>query len=895
MDFMRTLLSRCASFFRQRKLDDDLDEELRAHIELAIEENLKRGMSACEARRQAMIRFGGVAQVRGQYREARGFAAFEMLLRDLRYATRRLLQSPGFAITAVLTLALGIGAATAVFSLVHSILLKPLPYDRAGQLVAIWEVVKYPGLDRPYLEANARHEQYWQQRASDFSDMTLLREGTAGVAQANDHPRIVGVVMGYTNLFSVLDVQPELGRTFLAEEGTAGHDQVAIITHDLWQQSFGGDSNVLGKTLRLNGNLLQIVGVLPASFHFPKGNVLKSKQDERGTWPAIGVFVPLVVNANQWSLKGDFNFVALGRLKPGVSLAHATNQLDTIDAAILQDYAAASKEKVEPGDLRAHLQPLHEAVVGSIGTMLWLLLASVAAVLLIACVNLANLQLAHAVNREKELSIRMALGATPLRVVSAGLYESLLLAICGGAGGILLAQFAIRFFVHHAPIDLPRLDEVTMNLPVLAFAIAVSSVTGLAFGILPALRALRVDPQQALQQNTKGAAGRHGSSRVRFALIATEVFAATALLMIMGLLDQSLLRILDEHRGFTTTNVVSVEVDVDGSRYDKDEVRARFDDEILGRLRRLPGVKSAGLVSSMPLAGENWLDNIVRPDKPDSDANMSNFRWISPDYLSTMSIALLRGRQFAESDRTLKTALISERTARTVWPDQDPIGKQFRRGGNQTYTVVGVVADTRGNSLKEQPGLMVYIPYWDNPPYPTFFMVRTSQDADAVAETLRRQIWNYDPEANIPHVRSLDEQVNESLAGERSQAAVLSSFGIAALLLAVIGIYGVLSYSISRRVQEIGIRMALGASRGNIYRFAMIEAMQPVALGLAAGIAASMFAGYLIKSLLYGTAPVSLTLTMMTVITFAIAAALAAFLPARRAASVDPMQALRSE
>jgi predicted permease len=482
-----------------------------------------------------------------------------------------------------------------------------------------------------------------------------------------------------------------------------------------------------------------------------------------------------------------------------------------------------------------------------------------------------------------------------LRVVSAGLYESLLLAICGGAGGILLAQFAIRFFVHRAPIDLPRLDEVTMNLPVLAFAMAVSTVTGLAFGILPALRALRVDPQQALQQNTNRAAGALGSKRVRFALIATEVFAATALLMIMGLLDQSLLRLLDERRGFTTTNVVSVEVDVDGSRYDKDEVRARFDDEILGRLRRLPSVRSAGLVSAMPLAGEKWLDNVVRPDKPDRDANMSNFRWISPDYLATMSISLLRGRAFAESDRTLKTALISERTARTVWPDQDSIGKQFRRGGNQIYTVVGVVADTRSNSLKEQPGLMVYIPYWDNPPYPTFFMVRTSQDADVIAETLRRQIWSYDPEANIPYVRALDEQVNDSLAAERSQAIVLSSFGIAALLLAAIGIYGVLSYSISRRVQEIGIRMALGASRANIYRFAMVEAMQPVALGLAAGLAASVFAGYLIKSLLYGTAPVSLTLTMMTVITFGIAAALAAFLPARRAASIDPMQALRSE
>lgn len=817
------------------------------------------------------------------------------MLQDLRYALRQLRKRPGFTVTAILTLAMGIGATTAVFSLVYSILLRPLPYQRSGRLVAIWEQVKYLGGDRPYVEVNARHEQYWKQRASSFSDITLLRQGTAGVAQTNEHPRIVGTVLGYTNLFSILGVQPELGRAFLPEEGTTGHDHVAIITHDLWQRTFAGDPHVLGKTLTLNGNPLQIVGVLPESFHFPKGNVLTSQHSARGSWPAIGVFVPLIVDQNQYSFDGDYNFVALGRLKDGVSLQQATNQLNTIDAAILHDYAAAAKTNVGPDALRAYIQPLQEAVVGSISTMLWLLLASVGAVLLIACVNLANLQLARANSREKELSVRTALGATPFRLVSTALYESLLLAAFGGLAGILLAHLAIRFFLHHAPVDLPRLDEVSIHFGVMGFAIAVSALTGIAFGVLPALKALHIDPQAALQQNSNRAGGEYNSSRTRSWLIGTEVFAATALLMIMGLLDQSLLHLLDEHRGFTTGQVFSAEIDVDGHRYKEDASRAAFDDEILRRLRTLPGVQSAGLVSAMPLSGENWLDAVARTDKPEGDANISNYRWISPDYLSTMRIPLLRGRLLTDADRTLKSALISERTAKTIWPDQDPIGHQFRRGGNGTYTVVGIVADTRGNSLKEQPGLMVYMPYWDNPPYPTFFMVRTAQDSTAIEETMRRQIWSYDPEANIPQVRALDEQVNESLAPERSQAFVLSSFGIAALLLAVLGIYGVLSYSVSRRARELGIRIALGATRRSLYILTMTEAAWPVLAGLAGGILVSVFAGYGIRSLLYGVAPVNVPVTALAAVVFILAAALAAYFPARRAASVDPIQSLRME
>jgi putative ABC transport system permease protein len=892
---LRAFVLRLVGLVRRQRAEDEFAAELESHVALHTDAGVRAGLAPQDARRQALIYLGGVEQARQAQRERSSFPLLENLVQDSLYALRTLRRSPGFATTAILTLALGIGATTAVFTLVYSIILQPLPYQNPGRLVTIWEEVKYLQLDRLYVEVNARHQEYWQQRATDFSDITLLREGTAGIGQVNEHPRIVGVVMGYANLFSVLGVQPELGRTFLPQEGTSGHDHVAIITHDLWQQSFSGDPKILGKTLRLNGNLLQIVGVLPQRFHFPKGNVLSSQPTEAGTWPAIGVFVPLIVGMNQRSLGGDFDFIALGRLKNGVSLQQATAELNTIDGAILNDYAREAKTTVEPDMLRVHLQPMQETVVTSINIMLWLLLGAVIAVLLIACVNLANLQLARAIRREKELSVRTALGATAYRLVSAALCESLLLSVVGGAAGIVLAQILLRIFLHNVPVDLPRLDEVRMNVWVLGFAIATSVLTGIAFGILPALKSLRVDPQAALQQNGNRTAGEHGAIRTRTWLIGIEVFAATALLMVMGLLDQSLLHLLNESRGFHTDHVFSVEVDVDGHRYGKDDDRALFDDEILSRLRQLPGVRSAGLVSAMPLDGESWLDGLRRPDMTESDAKIANYRWISPDYLSTMGVPLLSGRMLADADRKRNNALISEHTAKELWPDQDPVGRQLARGGQGNYTIVGVVRDTRSNSLKQAPGLMVYLPYWDNPPYTTFFMVRTAQDASSIEAAMRRQIWNHDPDANISYVRSLDEQVNRSLAPERSQVAVLSAFGASALLLAVLGIYGVLSYSVERRVKELGVRIALGASRQNIYVLTIGEAAKPVLFGLAGGMLVSVVAGYAIRSLLYGTAPLSLPVTLLVGTVFLVVSVLAAWLPARRAAAVDPMQALRMD
>ena len=734
------------------------------------------------------------------------------LWQDLRYAARQLWKRPGFSLAAIVTLALGIGATTAVFSFVYGVLLKPLPYAAPGQLVVLWEQVKYLAADHPYVEANFRHAEYWKRRATDFADIALLREGTAGVAVKGSHPGIVGVVLGYPNLLPVLGVQPALGRNFTAEEGVDGHNKVVILTYDLWQRVYGGDPEVLGKTLLLNGAPLQIVGVLPASFHFPKGNALLPPSPERGTWPGIGVFVPLVIDQPNEGLDGDFNFVALARLKPGASVTHATAQLDVIDRSIMQDYAREAHVPVSLDTLRSYVQPLQETVVGPVKRMLWMLLASVGAVLLIACVNLASLQMARTKVREKEFAVRVALGATSMRLLVASSFEGALLAVLGGVAGLFVAAMSVRLFAAHAPLDLPRLDEVTLNPGVLCFAAGVTALTAVAFGLLPAWRALRAEPQTTLQ----GSSGRGSVSplarRAQFGLITAQVAIATVLLIVMGLLSRSLFGLLREQRGFATDHVVSAEVDVDGQRYNEDPKRAAFDEEVLRSLRAIPGVESAGLVSAMPLSGETWLDDVKRPDHPSPEPHIANYRWISPDYLATLRIGLRRGRQFTEADRNAKVALISQRTAEQIWPDEDPLGRQFRRE-DTTYTVVGVVADTRSNSLKQAPGLLVYLPFWDNPPYPTFFMMRTAMDPVSAGDTIRRKIWSVNPEANLAHVLSMDAQVNESLGPERAQTFVLTSFGLAALLLAAAGIYGTLSTPSRPGAGRLGFASPSGSAK----------------------------------------------------------------------------------
>ena len=816
----------------------------------------------------------------------------EILVQDFRYALRTLRKSPGFAATAILTLALGIGASTAVFTVVDSVVLKPLAYRDSGNLVALWERIQ--ALTPDPLGPNPRHVDIWQKRATVFSGLALVQQSASGLSLGTDHPRLVGVVSSSPNLFEVLQVTPQLGRSFVPQDGVKGHENVAILTYPLWQSVFHADPGVIGKTVRLTDTPREIVGVLPANFQFPNRNALRAFRSKQGSTsvPEPAIFVPAVIDPTQSSWNGDYgNWVTLARLKPGVSVKQAEAQLVSIQAQVLQEIPAGSRSRI--GSLSASVQPMQEAVVGESKTGLWLLMAAVGGLLLIACVNLANAHLGRTLSRHREAAVRCAIGAPKWRLLWNSLAESLLLAAIGGAAGIALAALGLRVFRFYSPVDLPRLSEVHLNGTVLLFSLVLTVASSILFGILPALKLFRTDPQAALQSGNRTMGSRQ-SQKLRALLIGLQVFGCTVLLLITGLFSKSLLHLLGQEKGFDTAHVVIAAVNLSGNAYNANPARIAFDDGVIQNLRAIPGVQSVGMVSTMPLEGESWIESLQRLDRPNQEQPLFNLRWTSPGYFETMGERLIAGRFFEENDRNQSNMILSEGLAKAVWQNENPIGSQIKVEG-RTFTVVGIVADSRNTSLKSAPAKMAYTHFKDRPPYGSFFVARGLQPTDSLIAGMREAIWKYAPDVTIARVKAMDSQVSDSLATERFQALVLMSFGMAALLLAMLGIYGVLTYSVATRKQEIGVRMALGASRAKIYAITMKEAGTPVLVGLGAGLIAAILGGNAIQSLLYGVQAVDPSVMVIVSVLFLASGVLAAFLPARRAASVDPMEALRSE
>jgi predicted permease len=814
------------------------------------------------------------------------------LLQDLRYGLRQLRKSPSFTLTAILTLAFGIGATTALFSVVDGVLLKPLAYRDSGRLVVIWERVRFIEKLFPYTGANPRHADLWRKQSSTFTDLTLLRQGSIGISFGEDHPQLVGRIIAQPNLLDILGVQPAQGRNFLPEETIDGHDKVVIISYRLWQTLFNSDANIIGRSLNIAGTPYQVVGVLPHGFYFPKANELSPSPTSREL-PDNEVLTPLVLDLNQFGWNSDYgNYVALARLKPGISVAQAQQGLNVLANDIVRQVPPDQLHGPAQGALATYVQPMKEVLVGRTAARLWLLLAAVLSVLLIACINLANAQLARFVRRDREAAVRSALGASTAHLLQSALAEVAILTLIGGALGIMGAIFAVHRFASYAHLAIPRTGTVTVNFTVLCLSVLLTVGASVLFGVLPALRVLRVRPQQALQSGSRSS-GSRASSLLRRALIGAQVFACTTLLLVAGLLAKSLIHLTTFDRGFSTDHIAAADVFLQGRTFTTDNDRTSFDDGVLEKLRALPGVQSASAVSYMLLTGESWIDGVNPVDHP-SDGTLANYRWISPGYFSTLQQRIVEGRAIDEHDRTQKTAVISEATARAVWPSQSPINRQFQRNG-KTFTVVGVVADAHNNSLRADPVNMVYLPYWDNPPFTTYFLVRSTQDPTQLIESVRSTIWSYNPNVTIARVHTLDSQLSDSLAPEQLETGIFVAFGAAALLLALLGIYGTLSYSVEARTQEVGIRMALGATRESVYRLMLATIIAPVTIGLALGCLTSLGIGRSLAALLFGTKPTDLSVILPVICIFAIAAVAATFVPCRRAAKIEPMEALRAE
>jgi putative ABC transport system permease protein len=804
------------------------------------------------------------------------------LIFDIRDALRGFRRDRAYAATVVLTLALTIGATTAVFSIVNGVLLQPLSYREPEQLVALREVWRQTADRVSTMEVNERHFEYWRTHAKSFESMAQYRITSANLTGAGEAAQIVlGRSSG--SLFEVLGKDAALGRTLSASDDPEGTPDVVAISDALWRQRFAADPTVVGRPMVLDGRTYAIVGVLRPDFHLPDD----SQQ--------IDAFIPIRVNVG-WV--GDHNDQAIGRLARGVTMERARAELDVLQKQVSE---LASNESHERVNLSSAVSPLVEHVVGSARRGLLLLLGAIAGVLLIACSNLANLALTRTLGQAREAAIRSALGASRRRLLARTLLEQLLLSTLGGALGVWIAWLGLRLFVRTAPIDLPRVKDVALDERVLAFAAVISVLTGLLVALVPAWRAGRRDTQAALRAGALSVTGDRSARRSHSTLLALQVALSVTLLVVTALLATSLLRVLTVDRGFTSAQVLAVDLALPGSRYADEPVRQAAYDRLIAAVRAIPGVQHVTTTSLLPL---RWgtTNFIVAEGSSATIFNQpsANFRFVAPEFFQTLGLGILRGRSFTDTERDPRRpapALISEPVAQRLWPGQDPIGKRFSRGieREQGFEVVGVVADARLTSLDRTPPYMVYLPYWWRSRPATSLLIKTAVEPSAIVASVRRAVHAIDPEIAVGQSRLLDELVDAAVAGRRYQARLFIAFGLVALFIATVGVYAVTSNTVSRRRREMNIRVALGAPLSQVVGLILRQATRPVLVGLAAGTIGALALGSVVASLLFQVRardPVIVAGVVMVVGSISVATSLFA---TRRRLTVDPASALREE
>jgi predicted permease len=816
----------------------------------------------------------------------------QTLVDDLRYAVGQLRKSPGFTITAVLTLALGIGATTAIFTLVYDVLLKPLPYSHPEQLVVMEEQVAEFRDIYPTLPMNANHLIFWEQHSQSFQAMAVMEENSLPLGSGG-HPLQVGVLSATPGIFSVLDSAPLLGRAFSPQEAQPGHEHVAVLMDSFWRTQFQGDPEILGKTITLNGFPYTVIGVMRPSFHLPHIRDF-STQDSNHPRP-VEALLPIAFSKDQLQeAMGDFNYFGLARLKPGVSVVQGNAEINALQHTIMASLSAESK-----GTLSATLTPFQQSLVGSNQKPLLILLAAVAGLLLVGCVNITNLLLARAVGKRQQMAVAAALGASRREMLHMAMRETALLAALGGAFGILLATLIIPAMQSYLPPALDFRGSIHLDWVGAGCAVLLAVLTTLLAGAAPAWMIARTPPQEVLHSESRLATESRSSKRIRRMLVGIEVAVSVALVLMTGLLTTSLFRLLHTDRGFETARIATAIVDLPRKSYPDSGPRAVFYKQVLDRLSHLPGVEHAAAVSMLPLSGDRWVDMIRIPGdtRPAMQIPSEHFRWVTPGYFETIRLPLIAGRLLSPSDEGKQYAVISELTARTLWPGKNPVGLPFGRAGMKeaSFTVIGVVGNARTVSLATPDPMMVYMPYWYRNDSTGGLVVRTHQEPVTMADDLRKAIWSVDPEVPVPTVRMLGGVVEDSVANRRFETQLLLLFALSALLLAALGVYGVVTYSVVQREREIGLRLALGAQRQNIYRLVLQDGLVPVLAGAVAGVGLAFAFARVVGSLLFQVSPYNSAIATSAVCVRMALGAAACLLPARRAAAVEPMQALRRE
>jgi predicted permease len=868
------------NLFHKERVEQEFTEELRTYLDMLTEAKIKQGFTPAEARRNALLELGGVEQVHEKVREIRMGQFIETAWRDVRLGLRSLVHSPVFTVVTVLSLALGIGANTAIFSVVNGLLLKPLPYPESERVVDVWHTPpqqSFPGLDK--FSVSPANYIDWKAQSTVFEQIAIYTYTGFSLSAGADPLPLIGAAVS-TDFFSVLRTNAMQGRIFTPDEEVPGKDNVVVISHALWQRAFGANPNVVGQSVVMNSRSFTVIGVMPAGFELPR---------------QADLWVPLAWDEKERQVRSIHDYLVIARLKQNVSLKQAQAEMSTISSRLEQQYPE------EDRGWGAVVIPLREDLVGDIRVALLVLFCAVGFVLLIACANVANLMLARAANRQKEIAVRIALGAGRARLVRQLLTESVLLAVSGGVLGLVLAVWGSKLLVQLG--SLPNSDDIGIDTWTLGFTLLVSLAAGIIIGIVPAFQFTRANLSDTLKQGAGRTGGTPMKQHTRKALVISEVALSLVLLIGAGLMIRSFWKLQSVDPGFDTSNALTMSVALSPIRYSEANQQLAFLDRAIEQIGAVPGVVSVGATTTVPLAGSGSTQPFSidgRPTGTVAEQPMAQTRYITPDYFRAIGIPLRQGRFFSDQDRdkSVPVVIISEAMARRFWPGENPIGKRLtpsfhvEQGARE---IVGVVGDVKATGLDVDSSAMMYLPYKQSPrPYMSF-VVRTASNPESLVQPVSKAIYAIDKEQALTDVQTMDQVLTSSLSGRRFNMTLLLTFAGVALVLAAVGVYGVMNYTVTLRKRELGIRMALGAGRLDVLRLVLGQALVLTLIGVGAGLVSAYALTRLMSSLLYGvTATDYLTFVSVSGVLIAVGLA-ASYLPALRATKVNPTIALRTE